>query len=161
MAGGPHTPAGGSRGPALDPQMRRSSRAGRPTGRAFTARSPARRRPSAAGPSTGGQRSDLSARLLAAVPAIAVALFLVIEGGLVFALGLFVLGCICMHELYAMYDRAHPVRLAGFIALAGLLAAALYGGQFQILLVAVAALPMLFGMTLAQPRPAGRGAGVA
>ena len=61
------------------------------------------------------------------MPAIAVALFLVIEGGLVFALGLFVLGCICMHELYAMYDRAQPVRLAGFIALAGLLAAALYG----------------------------------
>src|SRR6202034_3315143 len=56
-------------------------------------------------------------------------------------------------ELYAMYDRAHPVRLAGFIALAGLLAAALYGGQFQILLVAVAALPMLFGLTLLQQRP--------
>ena len=72
--------------------------------------------------------------MLAAVPAIAVALFLVIEGGLVFALGLFVLGCICTHELYSMYDRAHPVRLAGFIALAGLLAAALYGSQFQILL---------------------------
>ena len=70
-----------------------------------------------------------------------------------FALGLFALGCICMHELYSMYDRAHPVRLAGFIALAGLLAAALYGGQFQVLLVAVAALPMLFGLTLLQQRP--------
>jgi phosphatidate cytidylyltransferase len=87
------------------------------------------------------------------VPAIAVALFLVIEGGLVFALGLFMLGCICMHELYSMYDRAHPVRLAGFIALAGLLAAALYGSQFQVLLVAVAALPVLFGLTLLQQRP--------
>ena len=60
-----------------------------------------------------------------AIPAIAVALFLVIEGGAVFALGLFVLGCVCMHELYEMYARARPVRLAGFIALAGLLAAAL------------------------------------
>jgi phosphatidate cytidylyltransferase len=58
-----------------------------------------------------------------------------------------------MHELYEMYARAHPVRLAGFIALAGLLAAALYGGQFQILLVAVAALPLLFALTLLQPRP--------
>jgi phosphatidate cytidylyltransferase len=153
MADRPHTSAGGSRRPALDPQMRRSSRGGRPTGRAFTASSSARRRPSASGPQTGGQRSDLSARLLAAVPAIAVALFLVIEGGLVFALGLFALGCICMHELYAMYDRAHPVRLAGFVALAGLLAAALYGSQFQVLLVAVAALPVLFGLTLLQQRP--------
>lgn len=101
----------------------------------------------------GRQGSDLGARLLAAIPAIAVALFLVIEGGLIFTLGLFVLGCVCMHELFSMYDRARPVRLAGFIALAGLLLAALYGSQFQVLLVLVAALPMMFGLTLLQPRP--------
>jgi phosphatidate cytidylyltransferase len=99
------------------------------------------------------ERSDLGARVLAALPAIAVALFLVIAGGAVFALGLFVLGCVCMHELYAMYDRAHPVRLAGFLVLAGLLAAALYGAQYQVLLVAACALPVLFGLTLLQRRP--------
>jgi phosphatidate cytidylyltransferase len=91
--------------------------------------------------------------VLAAIPLIALALFLVIEGGLVFAAGLFVLGCLCMHELYGMYERAHPVRLAGFIGLAGLLLAALYGSQFQVLLAAVAALPVLFGLTLIQSRP--------
>ncbi len=91
--------------------------------------------------------------MLVAIPAIAVALFLVIEGGLVFALGMFVLGVVCLHELYGMYERAQPARLAGFIALAGLLAAALYGHQFQVLLVAVAALPLVFGLTLLQPRP--------
>jgi phosphatidate cytidylyltransferase len=106
------------------------------------------------------RRSDLGARILAAVPAIAFALFIVIEGGLVFALGLFALGCICMHELFAMYDRAHPVRLAGFLALAGLLAAALYGDQFQVLLVTVAALPLAFGLTLLQPRPSVGGVAV-
>ncbi len=99
------------------------------------------------------QRSDLGARLIAAVPAIAVALFLVIEGGAIFTFGLFVLGCICMHELYGMFERAHPVRLAGFLVLAGLLLAANYGDQFQVLLVLVAALPLLFGLTLLQPRP--------
>lgn len=87
------------------------------------------------------------------MPAIAVALFLVIEGGVVFALGLLVLGGVCMHELYGMYERVHPARLAGLIALAGLLAAALYGDQFQVLLVAVAALALVFGMTLLSPRP--------
>jgi len=91
--------------------------------------------------------------VLAAIPAIAVALFLVIEGGLVFALGMFVLGAVCMHELYGMYARARPARLAGLITLAGLLAAALYGNQFQVLLVAVAALPLVFGLTLLAPRP--------
>jgi phosphatidate cytidylyltransferase len=87
------------------------------------------------------------------VPAIAVALFLVIEGGVVFALGLLVLGGVCMHELYGMYERVYPARLAGFIALAGLLAAALYGAQFQVLLVGVVALPLVFAMTLLSPHP--------
>ncbi len=100
-----------------------------------------------------GQRSELSARVLAAIPAIAVALFLVLEGGLVFTIGLFVLGAVCLHELFSMYARAHPVRLGGFIGLAGLLAAALYGGQYQILLVTVLILPLLFGLTLASPHP--------
>ena len=99
------------------------------------------------------RRSELGSRALVAVPAIAFALFIVIEGGLVFTIGLFALGCVCMHELYAMYERAHPVRLAGFIALAGLLAGALYGNQFQVLLAAVAALPLLFGLTISQRHP--------
>jgi phosphatidate cytidylyltransferase len=105
-------------------------------------------------------RSDLGARVLIALPAIALALFLVIEGGSIFALGLFALGCLCMHELYEMYARARPVRLAGFLALAGLLVAARYGGQFQILLAAVAALPVLFALTLLQPRPSVAGLAV-
>jgi phosphatidate cytidylyltransferase len=95
----------------------------------------------------------MNARILVAIPAIAVALFLVIEGSAVFTLGVFVLGAVCLHELYSMYERARPARLAGFIALAGLLLAALYGDQFQVLLVAVAVLPLVFALTLLQPRP--------
>jgi phosphatidate cytidylyltransferase len=140
MGSAPHTPAGTR--VASEPRSQASDRASR---RASTRRGRRRRRRE--------PRSELSGRLLAAIPAIAVALFLVIEGGLVFALGMFVLGAVGMHELYAMYQRAHPARLGGFIALAGLLAAALYGSQFQILLVAVAALPLVFGLTLVQPRP--------
>jgi phosphatidate cytidylyltransferase len=121
----------------------RNNRARDPRPRAPRAR-PARRR---------NERSELGSRILIALPAIAFALLIVIEGGVVFALGLFALGCVCMHELYGMYDRAHPVRLAGFIALAGLLAAALYGDQYQVLLVAVASLPVLFGLTMLQRRP--------
>ncbi|HXA54402.1 MAG TPA: phosphatidate cytidylyltransferase [Solirubrobacteraceae bacterium] len=105
-------------------------------------------------------RSDLAARVLAALPAIAFALFIVIEGGLVFALGVLALAWICMHELCAMYARAHPVRLAGFIALAGLVAAALYGGgdgSSTVLLAAVASLPLLFLLTLLQPHPSAGG----
>jgi phosphatidate cytidylyltransferase len=142
MASGPQTPAGArrSRRPAPSTEAARSER-GR--ARAEAAERRRRRKP----------RSELTARVLTAIPAIAVALFLVLEGGPVFALGMFILGSVCLHELYGMYARARPARLAGFATLAGLLAAALYGNQFQVLLVAVIALPVTFGLTLAQPRP--------
>ncbi len=136
--GGPNRPAGARRS--------RPTRERPPRSRAPGARS-ARRRPAPK------ERSDLSARAITAVPAIAVALFLVIEGGLIYTLGLLVLGAVCMHELYGMYERARPVRLAGLVALAGMLLAALYGDQFQLVLVAVLALPLTFGLTLLQPRP--------
>jgi phosphatidate cytidylyltransferase len=95
----------------------------------------------------------VGSRALFALPLIALALFLVISGGPIFAAGVFVLGCICLHELYGMYERADPVRLAGFLALAGLLAAASYDNQQQVLLAAAAALPVLFGLTLVQRHP--------
>jgi phosphatidate cytidylyltransferase len=52
-----------------------------------------------------------------------------------------------------MYARASPVRLAGFVALGGLLAAAQYGSQYQVMLAAACALPLLFGLTQLQRRP--------
>jgi phosphatidate cytidylyltransferase len=97
-----------------------------------------------------GEGSELRQRILVALPLIALALFLVSEGGIVFTLGALILGCLCMHELFGMYEHAQPVRLAGYIALAGLLFAALYGSQSQVLLAAVAAVPVLFGLTLLQ-----------
>ena len=136
MAGPPHTPAG-ARAPRRQGRGPARRRAERPHRRRR------RREP----------RSDLSARVLAALPAIAFALFIVIEGGLIFTVGVFALGAVCLHELYGMYERARPVRLAGFLGLAGLLLAAQYGNQRQVLLVAVAILPVLFGLTLAQRRP--------
>jgi phosphatidate cytidylyltransferase len=134
------------------PRERRGGRTGPTTPAARSARG--RERAAASARKRARKpRSDLNARVLTAIPAIAVALFLVLEGGPIYALGLLVLGAICLHELYGMYDRAHPVRLAGFIALAGLLGAALYGDQFQVLLVAVMAVPLLFGLTVISPRP--------
>jgi phosphatidate cytidylyltransferase len=124
------------------------------------ARARARGERGARGGGGGRERSELRARVLAAIPAIGVAIFLVVEGGLIFTIGLFVLGAVCMHELFAMYARAQPARLAGFLALAGLLLAALYGDQFQILLVAVVALPLTFALSLVSPRPSVGGVAV-
>ncbi len=95
-----------------------------------------------------GNRPDLGARLIVAIPAIAVAAIVVWQGGLLFAAAAAVVGCLCLHELYQLTAKARPVRLAGFAALLGLVIAAYYGGRNQVLLVAVAALPLTFLLSL-------------
>jgi phosphatidate cytidylyltransferase len=100
----------------------------------------------------GRNSSELRARVLVAVPAIAAASLIVYVGGLLFAAALLVLGWICLDELYRMTARAHPARLAGFLAMAALLIAAHFGTRDQVLLVAVAALPAAFLISLVAPR---------
>ncbi len=96
--------------------------------------------------------SDLRQRIVIGVPAAAVALFFVIVGGLPFTAFLAVFGLISLHELYAMYPQAHASRLAGFIALIGLMVAADLGDRETLVLVLVCAVPLTFGLTLLQPR---------
>src|SRR5215212_5244468 len=98
------------------------------------------------------ERSDTAARVLAAIPAVAFAIFIVAEGGLVFAVGVIVLGILAQTELYTMMARVRPVNLAGFLTLIGLVLAALYGGKSQILLVLVLAVPVTFLLGLLRPR---------
>jgi phosphatidate cytidylyltransferase len=94
------------------------------------------------------RRSDLGARIAVAIPAAVVAIVFVDHGGTAFAVFMIALGCVCLHELYRMLERWRPVPLAGFAALAGMVLAARFGNQFQVLLVAAAAVPVLFLMVL-------------
>jgi phosphatidate cytidylyltransferase len=103
----------------------------------------------------GGGGSELGRRIIVAIPAIAFAIFIIAAGGWVFALGVLVLGWICMHELFRMYEALRPVKLAGFLALGGLAVAALEGGQQQVLLALVAFVPVMFLLGLALPRREG------
>ncbi len=91
--------------------------------------------------------SDLGARILVAVPAALVVIVVNAVGGPLWALGLLAVGCVCLHELFELLGAVRPVRLAGFLGLAGLLAAALYGTQFHVLLAAVSVMPVLFALT--------------
>jgi len=99
--------------------------------------------------------SELGARVLVALPAIAFAIFIVVQGGVIFAVGVGLLGLVCLHELFAMYPQARPARLAGFIGLIGLLAAAHYGDRGTVLLAFVATIPLTFAIALAQRPPGG------
>jgi phosphatidate cytidylyltransferase len=95
--------------------------------------------------------SDLGARIWVAIPAVAFAVFIVAAGGAVFAAGVLLLGFVCIHELFRMYEALRPVRLAGFVGVTGLAAAAYFGGEHQVLLAVVAFFPVLFLLALAMP----------
>ena len=99
--------------------------------------------------------SDLGLRLLAAVPAVAFAIFIIYMGGWVFAAGAVLLGLVCLHELFRMYESVRPVRLAAFLAIIGLGVAALEGGERQVLLALVAFIPVMFLLGIALPRSEG------
>jgi phosphatidate cytidylyltransferase len=93
-------------------------------------------------------------RILVAIPALAFAIFIIAEGGIVFTLGVLVLGVACLHELFGLYPQTRPARLAGFAGLIALLLGAHWGDRDTILLIYVACLPVVFLVSLAQ-RPRG------
>jgi phosphatidate cytidylyltransferase len=98
-----------------------------------------------------GGGSDLAARILVALPAIAFAIFIVAYGGWVFTAGAVALGLLCLHELFRLYEGVRPVKLAGFAAMIGFGVAANAGGERQVLLAAVAFVPVMFLLALAMP----------
>jgi phosphatidate cytidylyltransferase len=105
-------------------------------------------------------RSDLSQRILVAIPAIAYAIFIVWQGGAVFMVGLIPLGLICLGELYDMFARAQPARFAGMLGLVAMAIAAHYGGGYQLMLVMAATIPLTFGVSVLQGRGGAPGVSV-
>jgi phosphatidate cytidylyltransferase len=105
-------------------------------------------------------RSDLSQRILVAIPAVAYAIFIVWQGGWIFTLGLIPLGIVCLHELYDMFDRAHPARLAGMIGLVAMAVAAHEGGGHALMLAMAATIPLTFAVTVMQGRGGAPGVSV-
>jgi len=98
--------------------------------------------------------SDTTARVLYAIPAIAFAGFIVASGGLVFAIGVILVGVVCLHELYTMTERVQPAKLAGFLGLAALILCAHFGDQFQVLLALALTVPATFLLSLLRPHRA-------
>ncbi len=96
--------------------------------------------------------SSTGARVLVALPWIAFAIFIVAAGGWVFALAVIGLGVIALAELYRMLAPARPIALAGFLALAALVLAALLGDQFQMVLVLAASVAATFVLAITRPQ---------
>jgi phosphatidate cytidylyltransferase len=94
---------------------------------------------------------ELRRRVLWALLPAAFAIFIIAQGGLVFALGLAVLGILALHELYSMTRGVRPVDVAGFLALVGVVLAALFGQPFHVLLALAAAFPVTYAIAVARP----------
>jgi phosphatidate cytidylyltransferase len=97
------------------------------------------------------QRSDLAARVIAAVPMALLAIVLVALGGVVFALGMLIVGAICLREFFTMFERARPPIFAGLLAFVGLMLAAGLGSATTVLLALVIAVPVIFVLGMRQP----------
>jgi len=80
------------------------------------------------------------------------AAFIVVQGGLVFALGLIVLGTVALGELYSMMRRSRPVDLAGYLSIAAIVLLALYEERSDVLIALVAAFPLVFILALTRSR---------
>lgn len=89
-------------------------------------------------------------RILWALPWAAFAITIVVAGGGIFAGSVVVLAAICLGELFKMARRARPMVLVALITTAGLIAAAYFGGQYQMVLALGAAFPLMFAVTLAR-----------
>ncbi len=100
------------------------------------------------------RRSDLPGRIAVAILAIPFAILIVWQGDEVFLVALMGLGVIALGELYTLMDRVRPAALAGFLTLAGMLAAAEYGEPRHVVMVLVAAFPVTFFLALARPQRA-------
>lgn len=98
------------------------------------------------------KRSDLGSRILVAIPAGAFAIFIVVQGGLIFSLGLIVLGVIALGELYGLMRRARPVDIAGYLTMAAMVLLAQYQPRASVLIALVAAFPLVFLLALARER---------
>jgi phosphatidate cytidylyltransferase len=93
--------------------------------------------------------------VLVGIPAAVLAVVFIDLGKLPWALALIALGCVCVHELYQMLERWKPVPVVGFAAVLGMVLAARYGGQRQVLEVGVATIPVLFLAVLARGQRSG------
>lgn len=133
---------------------RRRGPAGREAARSGAgSRGGPRRRRSGSGaprPPRRSRRSETLARVLWAIPAIALAIAVVVAGGGVFAVTMVVFACIGISEFFQMASRARPFQLVAFGAAAGIIAAAHFGDSFHIVLAGVAFFPVMLAFAAAR-----------
>jgi phosphatidate cytidylyltransferase len=83
-----------------------------------------------------------------AIPWVIFAILIIHFGGTVFAVALVGLAFVALHELYTMFRAVRPIPLAGFAGSTGLILAASYGDQYQMVLAMAASVLLAFMLTI-------------
>jgi phosphatidate cytidylyltransferase len=95
--------------------------------------------------------SDLSGRVIVAIPAALLAIGFNDLGGTGWALLCALFAILGMVELYRMLGRWHPVPWVGFVIAVGMCAAARFGGLRDTMAVALLSVPILLVVVAARP----------
>ncbi|HEX3733591.1 MAG TPA: phosphatidate cytidylyltransferase [Solirubrobacterales bacterium] len=100
------------------------------------------RKPKKARGSRGG--GETARRILVAVPAIAFAIAITIAGGIVFTLAMIAIGVLCLREYLELTSETRPLAIPAYAAVAAIVLAAHFGTSYSVLMIFVAAFPVLF-----------------
>lgn len=112
-----------------------------------------RRRPPRRKKPSGGGGANVAGRVAVAIPAGLVALFCILTSPETLAVFVLVVGAVALHEFYVMAHSVQPIRLAGFLTFVALVAAGLWGDQFQLVAIIAASFVAVFLLsTLTGPR---------
>ena len=84
-------------------------------------------------------------RVLYAIPAIVVAVTIIVAGKEVFAAAMVLVAWVGMSEFFRMTERARPFDLVAYAAAAGMIVAAHFGNSFHMVLAGVAFFPVMLG----------------
>lgn len=90
------------------------------------------------------RRSETTNRILWALPWGAFAITIIVAGGVIFAAAIALIAAICVAELFGMARVARPFPAVAMLTSTGLIAAAYFGDQYQMLLALAAMFPVLF-----------------
>jgi phosphatidate cytidylyltransferase len=110
-----------------------------------------RRRAGGEGGPPRRRASETLARIAWALPWIAIVVTIVIVGGELFAAAMIGFACIGISELFRMTADARPFALVAFVTVAGLVAAAFYGSQYQMMIALAASVPLIFAAAVLRP----------
>jgi phosphatidate cytidylyltransferase len=130
--------------PASQPGQAQAEPARRPRRRQARPRRPQPRGGQPAPPRPRRRGSETLARVLWALPWVVVAVAIVVFGGLLFAAAMIGFAAIGLIELFRMTRGSQPFLTVAVIVAAGMVVAAYYGDQYQIILAGFALFPLMF-----------------